>query len=85
VNGSGQNFLYDWTNAFPNPGGTIGLAGQFVNDKLEFTLLWATAKGMDTPRVFNTEKVALDRLGKLWNEWAGYMVTSLEELEAALN
>lgn len=80
-----SKFSFDWSKVFLNPGGTIGLASQFVNDKLEFTLLWATAKGMDTPQVFNAEKVALERLHKLWNEWAGYMVTSTEELEAALN
>jgi hypothetical protein len=80
-----SKFSFDWRNVFPNPGGTLGLAGQFVNDKLEFTLAWATSNGVETPQVFNAEKIILERLHKLWNEWAGYMVTSPEELEAALN
>jgi hypothetical protein len=80
-----SKFIFDWTNVFPNPGGTAGLASQFVYDKLEFTLAWATSNGMETPQVFNAEKVALERIGKLWDEWAGYMVTSSEELESALD
>jgi hypothetical protein len=80
-----SQFSFNWTNVFPNPGGTIGLAGQFINDKLEFTLLWAASNGLDTSQVLHAEKTVLERLSKLWNEWAGYMVTSSSDLEVALD
>ncbi|MGL4609944.1 MAG: hypothetical protein ACRCYY_09710 [Trueperaceae bacterium] len=79
-----SKFEYDWSNVLPNPGGTAGLASQFVYDKLEFTLAWATSKGKDSVQVLHTEKIALEGLQALWKEWAGYMVTSSEELDSAV-
>lgn len=83
-NGLWSRFAFDWVNVTPNPSGTMNRASQFIEAKLELTVVWAVARGAKTAEVSNAEDVALVRLQKLWNEWAGYMVTTSEVYEMAM-
>lgn len=76
-------FTFDWS-IFINPGGTSNRTSQFLLAKLEFTVAWAVTKTC-TAEVRATETAALERLQVLWREWAGYMVTTSPEFEAALD
>ena len=74
-------FSADWAEVLPNPGGTAGHFQTFLRAKLGFAL----ALAQEAPDLPAREKACLHALGQLWREWAGYQVTSREDLLVALD
>lgn len=74
-------FSADWADVFPNPGGTAGHHHAFLQAKLAFAL----ALAQEAPDLPARENACLHALGQLWREWAGYQVTSREDLPVALD
>jgi len=74
-------FSADWADVFPNPGGTAGHFHAFLQAKLAFAL----ALAQEAPDLTARENACLRALGLLWREWAGYQVTSREDLRVALD
>jgi hypothetical protein len=79
-----STFTFDWQNVQENPGGTSGRMGRFVAAKLEYTVAWAVAKGVQTNEILQAEKTVLESLHLLWLEWAGYMATTSEDYMLAI-
>lgn len=72
-------FAPGWADVFPNPGGTAGHLQVFLQAKLAFAL------AQEAPNLTAREDACLHALGQLWREWAGYQVTSREDLLVALD
>lgn len=74
-------FFPDWAEVIPNPGGTAGHFQTFLQAKLRFALVLA----QQAPDLPGREDACLHALGQLWREWAGYQVTSREDLWVAVD
>ena len=78
-----QRFGFSWSAVAPNPGGTLGHASAFLQQKA--ALLYDLAVDDGKTDMVSAASDLVEDLRPLWLEWAGYMVTSAPGLECALD